>query len=117
MRINCITPNPEIIKLDPNIDSINLKETFYSIDSSYWELIVRKDNNTNIINHNLEKLGISEFEYKSEFYFTHEEKEWASKIIDSIKNTKKIINFSLHKKQRGCKKLARTKLEAFDQYT
>lgn len=89
LRINCITPNPEIIKLDPNIDSINLKETFYSIDSSYWELIVRKDNNTNIINHNLEKLGINEFEYKSEFYFTHEEKVWASKTIHLIENNKK----------------------------
>ena len=42
LRINCITPNPELIRLDPHIDSINQPESFYSFDSSYWELIVRK---------------------------------------------------------------------------
>ena len=40
LKINCITPHPELIRLDPCIDSINDKESFYSFDSSYWELIV-----------------------------------------------------------------------------
>ena len=42
LKINCITPHPELIRLDPNIDSINQPETFYSFDSTYWELIVRR---------------------------------------------------------------------------
>ena len=45
LKINCITPNPEILKLDPYIDSLNQKETFYSFDSTYWELIVNKEEN------------------------------------------------------------------------
>ena len=28
LRINCITPNPELIRLDPHIDSINQPESF-----------------------------------------------------------------------------------------
>ena len=43
LKINCITPHPELIRLDPSIDSINCQENFYSFDSTYWELIVRKE--------------------------------------------------------------------------
>ena len=43
LKINCITPHPELICLDPHIDTINQPETFYSFNSTYWELIVRKE--------------------------------------------------------------------------
>ena len=46
LKINCITPHPELVRLDPNIDSINQNETFYSFDSTYWELIVSKKSAT-----------------------------------------------------------------------
>ena len=57
VRINCITPHPELIRLDPSIEAINQPETFYSFDSSYWELIVRKEKIQNIIEHNMLRLG------------------------------------------------------------
>ena len=79
LRINCITPHPELITLDPNIDSINQPETFYSFDSSYWELIVRKEKIQNIIEHNMLRLGIDKYDYKATFYLSAEEKEWAKK--------------------------------------
>ena len=79
LRINCITPHPELITLDPNIDSINQPETFYSYDSSYWELIVRKEKSQNIIEHNMLRLGIDKYDYKATFYLSAEEKEWAKK--------------------------------------
>ena len=34
LKINCITPNPDLVRLDPCIDSLNEKETFYSFDSA-----------------------------------------------------------------------------------
>ena len=77
MKINCITPHPELIRLDPNIDSINRPETFYSFDSSYWELIVRKEKIQNIIEHNMLRLGIDKYDYKAAYYLSEEEKEWA----------------------------------------
>lgn len=77
MRINCITPHPELIRLDPHIDSINQKETFYSFDSTYWELIVRKEKNQNIIEHNMLRLGIEQYDYKASYYLSEEEKKWA----------------------------------------
>jgi len=81
LRINCITPHDELIKFDPSIESLNSPETFYSFDSSYWELIVRKEDRENVIAHNLNKLGIKEFTYKSKFFLSSEEKEWAKNKI------------------------------------
>jgi ADP-heptose:LPS heptosyltransferase len=77
LKVNCITPHPELILLDPNIDSINQPETFYSFDSTYWELIVRKEKSQNIIEHNMLRLGIDKYEYKAAFYLSEEEKAWA----------------------------------------
>ena len=77
LKINCITPHPELIHLDPNIESINQKETFYSFDSTYWELTVRKEKSQNIIEHNMLRLGIDQFDYKVIYYLSEEEKVWA----------------------------------------
>ena len=73
LKINCITPYPEIIENDPMIDSVNKPETFYSFDSSYFELIVRNEKNENVVSHNLKRLGIESFEYKSRFYLSKQE--------------------------------------------
>ena len=81
LKINCITPHPELIKYDPSIDSLNKRETFYSFDSSYWELIMRKENHENIIAHNMNRLGIKEFTYKSSYFLHNEETDWAKKVI------------------------------------
>ena len=77
LKINCITPHPDLIRLDPDIDSINQPETFYSFDSTYWELIVRKEKSQNIIEHNMLRLGIDKYDYKASYYLSEEEKDWA----------------------------------------
>ena len=77
LRINCITPHPELISLDPHIDKINQPETFYSFDSTYWDLIVRKEKRQNIIEHNMLRLGIDKYDYKAAYYLSEEEKDWA----------------------------------------
>lgn len=91
LRINCITPHPDLIRLDPNIDSINQPETFYSFDSTYWELIVRKEKHENIVKHNLSKLGIKDYEYKSIFYLSEEEETWAQRKKDELLTDKQIL--------------------------
>ena len=91
LRINCITPHPDLIRLDPSIDSINQPESFYSFDSSYWELIVRKEKDENIVKHNLSKLGVKNYEYKSIFYLSEEEKKWAQRKRDELSTNKPIL--------------------------
>jgi ADP-heptose:LPS heptosyltransferase len=77
LKINCITPHPELICLDPHIDTINQPETFYSFDSTYWELIVRKEKSQNIIEHNMLKLGIDKYNFQATYYLSEKEKNWA----------------------------------------
>jgi ADP-heptose:LPS heptosyltransferase len=77
LKINCITPHPELIKLDPSIDALNCIETFYSFDSTYWELIVGREKSENIVGHNLKRLLIDEFSYKAAFFLSLKEKSWA----------------------------------------
>ena len=81
LKFNCITPHPELIRFDPNIDSINKPETFYSFDATYWELIVRKEKSQNIIEHNMLRLGIEKYDYKATFYLSKKEKDWAKQEI------------------------------------
>ena len=51
LKINCITPHPELIRRP--FDRFNkLPRKLYSFDSTYWELIVRKEKKENIIAHN-----------------------------------------------------------------
>jgi ADP-heptose:LPS heptosyltransferase len=81
LKINCITPHPELIRFDPSINSINCKESFYSFDSTYWELIVRKEKRENIIAHNLGRIGINDHKYRAKFYLSEEERKWAKQLI------------------------------------
>ena len=97
LKINCITPHPELIRLDPDIELINHPETFYSFDSTYWELIVRKEKSQNIIEHNMHRLGIKTYNYKAAYYLSEEEKELAEKEI--IKFDKPILAFCTKSKE------------------
>ena len=84
LKINFITPHPELVELDPNINLLNGKESFYTFDSSYWELIVRKETKENIISHNLTKLGIESCYYKAGFFLSDQEKNWAEDILKNF---------------------------------
>ena len=84
LKINCISPFPELIKYDPNINAINQPETFYSFDSTYIDLINRNDRNINVVEHNLHRLGIDTFEYSSNFHLTKSERLWAKKELSGI---------------------------------
>ena len=76
LRVNCITPQPDLLELDPLIDSLNEPETFFSFDSSYWDLVCRKDTSTNVVAHSLAKVGIDSCEYKARVYLSEEESAW-----------------------------------------
>ena len=91
LRINCITPNPELIRLDPHVDSINQPESFYSFDSSYWELIVRKEKHLNVVQYSLSRLNIPKYEYKAKYYMSAEESSFAGNEIAKINPTRPVI--------------------------
>ena len=86
LRVNCITPHSELLLNDPVIDSINHPETFYSFDSSYFELIVRNEKNENVVEHNLKRLEINDFFYKATFTLLSSERIWAKSELSRFAN-------------------------------
>tara|TARA_B100000989_G_scaffold206850_2_gene156693 strand:- start:2876 stop:3841 length:966 start_codon:yes stop_codon:yes gene_type:complete len=100
IKINCITPNPELIKFDPDIDSLNQNETFYSFDSSYWELIQRKEKKENIVEHNLKKLGISNFKYKANFHLSKDEVRWGKQKVEALGHNKLVLAICTKSKEK-----------------
>lgn len=99
IKCNCITPYPELVEQDPHIDSLNQQETFYSLDSTYWELIVRKEDQINVVDYNLIKLGITNFEYDSKFYLTDQEKDWGMSQFSKLELNKPILAICTRSKE------------------
>ena len=97
IKINCITPYPELIQYDPEIDAINKPETFYSFDSSYVELIERDEKDENVVEHNLKRIGIGKYSYKSNFHLLESEKNWSKEQFPE--SSKPIIAISTKSKE------------------
>lgn len=77
LKIHAITNNTELLKYDPNIESLNNKESFFSITHWYLDLLNDKDGTTNVVAHTLKKLGIKDFQYKAQYFIHENESEWA----------------------------------------
>ena len=97
LKINCITPNPELIIYDPIIDKINGYENFYSIDSCYTEVFENNKSNNKIIDYTLDKIGIKDGKYKARFHTRRVELEWAKKELIHLK--KPLIGISTRTKE------------------
>ena len=85
LRVTCITAHPELLKLDPAIEKLNGPESFFSFDSSYWDLVRRKDASTNVVAHSLAKVGIRNCAYKARFHLAREEREWGKRQVSGMR--------------------------------
>jgi len=92
IRINCITPNPELLRYDPDIDCLNGQETFFSLPVWYLDVIDSKDPKTNVLGPIFDKLGIKEFDYHARFYLLEKEKKLAKNRLKTIKKPIIAIN-------------------------
>ncbi|MFP6899516.1 MAG: glycosyltransferase family 9 protein, partial [Opitutales bacterium] len=84
LRINCITPNPELVRMDPNIESLNEPETYFSVTSWYIDIRNARDGSTNVLAPTLERLGIRNYEYKAEVHLSLEEKHLADNLLQGL---------------------------------
>jgi ADP-heptose:LPS heptosyltransferase len=76
LQINCLTPNPALLAHDPNIDTLNQPETFFSVWSWYPDLIARRDVRTNVLKETFARLGLEHraYQYRARVYLTKEER-------------------------------------------
>jgi ADP-heptose:LPS heptosyltransferase len=98
LKLNCRTPNPTLLELDPNIDSVNARDTFCSIPFTYLGLIRRKDSMTNVLKPTMDKLGIAEFEYKATVFLSSDEMKTAAERLQDL--ARPIITINVASRER-----------------
>ena len=98
LKINCVTPNPELLLHDPHIATLNRPATFCRVLSSYPDLIEQKDGKTNILKPTFDRLGISGFDYRCRVYLLEEEKTAAAALLRNISRPLITINTASREK-------------------
>jgi ADP-heptose:LPS heptosyltransferase len=73
LKINCVTPNPSLLTHDPDIDSLNQPRSFWTIRFDYLRLLVDKARSTNVLQPTMERLGITDYNYRARVFLTDEE--------------------------------------------
>jgi ADP-heptose:LPS heptosyltransferase len=92
LKINCATPNPSLLELDPNINALNAKPTFCSISFWYLDLLQNKNASTNILKPTMDKLGIRDYQYHAQVYLSQPELESAGKRVEGLSRPIVTIN-------------------------
>jgi ADP-heptose:LPS heptosyltransferase len=71
-----MTVNGELLQLDPNITSLNRRETFFSVWSWYPDIVARRDATTNVLRETFARLGLGgePYEYRARVFLSAEER-------------------------------------------
>ena len=84
LKINCVTPNPSLLKLDPNINRLNGPKTFCAIQFWYLGIIHAKDAVTNVLKPTMDTLGIRDYQYRAQVYLSPQELEAGKRRVASL---------------------------------
>ena len=74
LRINCITPNPDLLEHDPHIHKLNGPETYVCQRHWYLEQIENKQGHMNVLADSFRKIGMTTYDYRASVYLTGAEK-------------------------------------------
>jgi ADP-heptose:LPS heptosyltransferase len=75
IRLNILTPNPELVQHDPNIDEINEPESYICLWVWYLDHIERKDGESHVLSPTFERLHIHFDDYRARVYLSEKELE------------------------------------------
>lgn len=98
LKINCITPNPELLKLDPSIDRLNSPPTIVVLRYWYLDIIGQKDGTTNLLAPTLEKVGIQDYRYEAGIYLSEDELACGRERIAHLKRP--ILTLNAHSQEK-----------------
>lgn len=91
LRINLITPNPELLQFDPSIDVLNGPASKLLLKFWYLELVHGKARSGNILDPTAALLGFH-LEYKARIHLTEREREQAEQRIAHLSKPRLSIN-------------------------
>jgi ADP-heptose:LPS heptosyltransferase len=97
IRLNCLTPNPELLLRDPHLDSINEPESYLCVWQWYPGLIERKDASENVLAATFRHLGFRAYEYRARVHLSEEELTRARQRLDPT--VKPVLTFNTRSKE------------------
>ncbi|CEF48527.1 unnamed protein product [uncultured bacterium] len=93
LRLNVVTPNPDLLRDDPNVSTLNEPETFFSVWSWYPDLAGRRDGSTNVLRETFARLGLQRdrYDYASRVYLRDDEHARGRELLGPA--TRPIVTF------------------------
>ena len=83
IRLNLLTPNPELVRHDPNVDEINQPESYVCLWVSYLDHIERKDGESHVLSPTFQRLRIQIDDYRARVYLSEQEMEEGRSLVGS----------------------------------
>jgi ADP-heptose:LPS heptosyltransferase len=77
LRINCVTPNPGLLKHDPNIAEFNGPQRVPTVKFWYLNLIDEKNGTTHLLQPTMHQIGLHGYDGRAEFHLSAEERSAA----------------------------------------
>jgi ADP-heptose:LPS heptosyltransferase len=81
IRLNILTPNPELIRHDPHIDEINQPESYCCLWQWYLDHVEHKEGKSNVLSSTFRQIGIARYDYRSGVYLTQDERETGKRLL------------------------------------
>jgi ADP-heptose:LPS heptosyltransferase len=83
LRLNCLTPNPDLLQHDPSLETVGAAETFFSVWSWYPETAGRRDGDTNVLRETFARLGMQDVtpDYRARVHLTDAERARGRALI------------------------------------
>ncbi|HWB58210.1 MAG TPA: glycosyltransferase family 9 protein [Chthoniobacteraceae bacterium] len=97
LLLNLITPNPELVARDPNIDETNAPESRLCVWSWYLDHITRKDPGSNVHEPIARALRIPDYEYRARVYLDDAERKEAAALLE--RNGLPVLAFNMLSKE------------------
>jgi len=84
LYINCVTPNPDLLRYDPSISEFNAPPSLPTIKFWYLNLIAEKNHYKHLLEDTMLKLGFPQYDKQAKFYLSQDEISTARNLCNEL---------------------------------
>jgi hypothetical protein len=100
LKLNLITPNPDLLRCDPHISELNGRPSVLLLRFWYPGIIHAKDGVTNILAPTLAQVGISDFSYRSRVFLEPREIQRAHDRLGSVGQKRPLVTMNVQSREK-----------------
>lgn len=84
LRLQAVTPNPDLIECDPCFSAVNQRETYWAILFSYLDLLATKSPIDQVLKGPCSFVGLQKWDYRARVFLRPEERSWARQKLAGL---------------------------------